>query len=185
MVPVDTSRVTGDCPSRAHWSDSRSRQLGEYVSYVVAPGDYPIQLGTFAGSGEVILQLTCTPTNDQPTTLRVNNDQCFGTRSVITAPPSTPTPPPTPLPGTRLIVTEGTQYCTVSGNCVTDGAGEHGHNEACTVRVVSAGVRSTDSVSVYISLSDHSFRAVCPWQAHAMVPVPVRCGSGCKPGVSG
>ena len=99
MLPVDTLQVTVECPSRAHWSDSRSRQLGEYVSYVLAPGQYPIQLGTFTSSGEAILQLTCTPTNDQPTTLRVNNAQCFGTRSIITAPPSRPpTPSPTPPP---------------------------------------------------------------------------------------
>ena len=56
MLPVDTLQVTVDCPSRAHWSDSRSRQLGEYMLYVLAPGDYPIQLGTFTGSGEAILQ---------------------------------------------------------------------------------------------------------------------------------
>ena len=116
-TPVDTSRVTGDCPSRPHWTDSHSVQLGEYVSYVVAPGEYPIQLGTFTGSGEVILELTCTPTTDQTTVLRVNNNQCFGDRSTITAPPSPPTPPPSPptMPPVQL----PTAATTVTATTVT------------------------------------------------------------------
>ena len=43
---------------------------------------------------------------------------------------------PEPTPSSWWTVTSGHQYCEVTsdGLCVTDGAGSHGHNEACTMR---------------------------------------------------
>ena len=99
IAAVATSVATGDCPSRPYFSGSHERQLGEYVTYVVPPGEYPIQVGTFAGTGTVTLELTCTPAGSRRTTpLRVNTSQCFGSRSVICEPSPTPPPQPRPTP---------------------------------------------------------------------------------------
>ena len=39
-----------------------------------------------------------------------------------------------------LRVTSGASFCTVDANdCVSDGAGQHGNREACTVEVLGAG----------------------------------------------
>ena len=43
------------------------------------------------------------------------------------------------IPQSPLRVTAGGEHCSVSGNCATDGAGSHGNNEACTIRVTVAG----------------------------------------------
>ena len=44
---IDTSQGTGDCPSRP--GGNNPEYLGEYVSYVLYPEEYPIQLGTYTG----------------------------------------------------------------------------------------------------------------------------------------
>ena len=39
-----------------------------------------------------------------------------------------------------LVVTSGSQFCQIDANgCATDGAGEHGNDEACTVQVNAVG----------------------------------------------
>lgn len=57
------------------------------------------------------------------------------------APPSVPLPPtppsPSPSPENEWFrVTSGFEYCELSGACVTDGAGDYGHNENCTVEAL-------------------------------------------------
>jgi len=109
-----TSGQTGDClvrydgvggaatntaPPGATWG------LGENVTYVLAPGVYPIQIGTYGtGTGNVSLIVNCSAELVDPvTTLRQNGTaQCYGNRSVLTASPTPdPTVAPTPSPTTR------------------------------------------------------------------------------------
>ena len=70
---VATSQATGDCLTRS----TRDRNnLGENVTYVVDPGIWPIQIGTFRGSGDVTLVLECTLTLAAATRLKSNPDRC-------------------------------------------------------------------------------------------------------------
>ena len=40
-------------------------------------------------------------------------------------------------------VVSGSQYCSVSGMCATEGAGNHGNNERCTIEVLTGGTLSS------------------------------------------
>jgi len=61
-------------------------------------------------------------------------------------PPPSPPPPPPPW----WTVTSGSAYCHLSnsGTCVTDGIGDYGNNERCTVRANQALVASTTQYQV-------------------------------------
>ena len=61
---------------------------------------------------------------------------CTEAASVSHAPPTT-----SPPESSRLRVTSGSIYCTITANgiCATDGLGNHGHDEACVIQVPSAG----------------------------------------------
>ena len=52
---------------------------------------------------------------------------------------------PLPQSGVRLRVVQGTDFCQVinGGTCVTDGSGNHGNNEACTIQAMVAGTISS------------------------------------------
>ena len=55
-------------------------------------------------------------------------------------PTQPPTQPPVPTSNAAFTVTAGAEFCQPVGtSCVHDGVGDHGNNEACTVRVVNAG----------------------------------------------
>ena len=61
-----------------------------------------------------------------------------------------------------LVVTTGSSYCQVSGNCVSDGAGSHGNNEACTIQVQTTGTISspefnTESGYDYITIGGRRY----------------------------
>ena len=63
--------------------------------------------------------LTCPPLTAPPAMLFVASHACCGV---------------------GLAVTSGASYCSVDARgCATDGTGEHGNNEACTIRVGAAG----------------------------------------------
>lgn len=77
-------------------------------------------------------------------------------------PTSAPTAPTSSPSGAVLRVTSGSQYCSVSGNCVTDGVGGHGNNEYCTIRAVSAGILSatefeTESGYDFVTINGHRY----------------------------
>ena len=84
------------------------------------------------------------PPSRQPTTQR-------STRTPAQLPTPRPTGPPTrpptrpltraPTHGGMLEVTNGQAYCQMtSGNCVTDGAGNYGNDERCTIKVLADGM---------------------------------------------
>ena len=60
-----------------------------------------------------------------------------------------PTAAPTPAPTTAgptvasMRVVSGSQYCSISGMCATEGAGNHGNNERCTIEVLTGGTLSS------------------------------------------
>ena len=86
---------------REYWNDNVwERGRGENVSYVLPPRMlHPIQIGTWRGSGEVVLTLSCQPVRTAATTLLVNTSACFGQRSQLTQRPSdSPTTRPTVAP---------------------------------------------------------------------------------------
>ena len=95
------------------------------------------------------------PLHRAPTTAGQTFVPTLGPTSAPTAPTSSPT-------FAVLLVTSGGQYCSVSGNCVTDGNGGHGNNEACQMLVVSAGTLSatefeTESGYDYVTINGHQF----------------------------
>ena len=62
-----------------------------------------------------------------------------------------------------LEVTSGSSFCQIDANCATDGAGAHGNNEACTIRVGAAGTLTatefhTESCCDYVNISDILYR---------------------------
>ena len=62
----------------------------------------------------------------------------------------------------RLEVTEGSSHCHVDANgCVTDGPGDHGHDERCTVLVHASGTVTAIDFDVEDRSPDNSGSVRC------------------------
>ena len=80
---------------------SGSAHLGENFTIVLPSGMQAVQLGSFAGSGEVELVVNCQSTSAAAERLVDSGDRCYGPRSVLTREPTgRPTRPPTRPPPT-------------------------------------------------------------------------------------
>lgn len=67
------------CDSRQHYqSGSVHGDHAEDTTFVLAPGVYPLRLGTFSGVGEVVLRIDCAMTNMSSTPLRLDPELCLG-----------------------------------------------------------------------------------------------------------
>ena len=102
-----------------------------------------------------------------------DHDRCYAfacTCSASSTAPPTPSPatrPPTGSPnsGGALSVTNGANFCQIDANgCATDGAGEHGNGEACTIRVTAAGFLTatafdTESGFDYVTIAGTRYHA--------------------------
>ena len=103
-----SSNAQGACSSRPDavddQEDSRgganSVRLGENGTYVMAPGDHAVQIGTYGGTGNVTLGVACQDTDDAATELDLDLDDCYGERTnhsrYPTQAPSTSGPTVTP-----------------------------------------------------------------------------------------
>ena len=77
-------------------------------------------------------------------------------------PPPSPAPPPMPpvAPGSAFVITEGSQYCQLAAGslgpntCVTDGSGNHGNNERCTVRTLR---------NIYVTATEYQVESCCDY----------------------
>ena len=85
-----STRGTGACTVRA---PGQILGEGEDIHYVLGPGLHKIQVGTLSGPGPLNLAVSCEPTYDPEMATGLDIATCYGPRSMLTRPPTSPPSP--------------------------------------------------------------------------------------------